>query len=32
MRCLRILGNYLEVAGQIAHADDVENYNINLYA
>jgi len=28
MRRLRILGNYLEVTGQIAHAEDVENYQI----
>lgn len=28
MRRLRILGNYLEVTGQIAHAEDVENYTI----
>lgn len=28
MRRLRILGNYLEVTGQIAHAEDVENYSI----
>jgi len=28
MRRLRILGNYLEVTGQIANAEDVENYQI----
>ena len=28
MRRLRILGNYLEVTGQIATAEDVENYTI----
>ncbi|WP_201307874.1 phage portal protein [Companilactobacillus farciminis] len=28
MRRLRVLGNYLEVTGQISSADDVENYKI----
>lgn len=28
MRRLRILGNYLEVTGQISHAENVENYKI----